>query len=148
MLAYRYFKIQTSNEVLAELALKHNHAKALPQALDAMAEELSLVIMQISAALGDPGKSAGDKENSSKVYNSNPAIINHGALKLQLQQLSTLPINNDTRAEKQLNSISDALHSLDQGELVTQLNEIIAKYEFEAAFIALTASTQALDISS
>jgi hypothetical protein len=97
------------------------------------------VIAQITEVIGKeiPAKTAAGT--------THPQIIEYEALSKDLQQLATLLANNDTRAGKLLESISDTLRSIGQDQAGNQLNEQIANYEFEEALATLGEITKAIE---
>jgi signal transduction histidine kinase/DNA-binding response OmpR family regulator/HPt (histidine-containing phosphotransfer) domain-containing protein len=125
-----------------ETVLNSHQMDALPAALGAWQQVLVSVIAQITEVIGKeiPAKTAAGT--------THPQIIEHEALSKDLQQLATLLANNDTRAGKLLESISDTLRSIGQDQAGNQLNEQIANYEFEEALATLGAITKAIESNS
>ena len=125
-----------------ETALIHHHVKALPAALDAMEQELAIVIAQITTAM------ALGEENAipTSVSAATPTVVDREALTKLLQELAALLVNNDTRAGKLADSLADSLRSLGQGQASEQISQQIVGYEFEEALTTLTETAQALDI--
>ena len=126
-----------------ETALKHNDIAALPTALEAMQQELRIVIAEITKAIGGGVKAVGDASTSS----GTEIEVDREALTGQFKQLAALLANNDTRARKLAESLDDTLRSLGQEQWQEQMNKQIAEYQFDEALEALVGMAQVLDIS-
>ncbi len=121
-----------------ETALKNDDMATLPAALEAMQQELGIVIGQINTVMGEP-------EIASPVVS--PAIVlDHATLASKCQQLANMLTGNDTRARKLVESLADTLYSLGQAESYHQINQQIADYEFDEALVNLGATASALGI--
>jgi two-component system sensor histidine kinase/response regulator len=124
-----------------EAALKHGETTSLPHALAAMAQELALVISQITQALG----SAASAQESS----SSPAsgeMVDRALLAQELQKLAALLADDDSRAGKLADSVAEKLRGVGQGTVSGQLKKLIGKYEFEEALEKLRETAQTLGI--
>ena len=131
-----------------ETALKHHYMDALPTTLEAMQQELEIVIAQITKVMISPEAASPETANpsaSSPTMNT-LAVVDPATLTTQLQRLATLLRNNDTRAGKLAHDMSAPLHSLGQGQALDQINKLIAEYEFEGALATLTASAEILGL--
>jgi histidine kinase len=126
-----------------ETALKHNDIAALPTALEAMQQELRIVIAEITKAIGGGVKAVGDASTSS----GTEIEVDREALTGQFKQLAALLANNDTRARKLAESLDDTLRSLGQEQWQEQMNKQIAEYQFDEALETLVGMAQVLDIS-
>ena len=124
-----------------ETALKHGETASLPQALADMAQELALVVSQITQALG----SAAPAQESS----ASPAsgqLVDRDLLANELQQLATLLADDDSRAGKLADSVAEKLRGVGQGAVSGQLKKLIGKYEFEEALEKLRETARTLGI--
>jgi two-component system sensor histidine kinase/response regulator len=124
-----------------EAALIQNQTDTLPEALSAMAQELGLIITQITEAIGIDQKLATNNINATI-----SASVDRDVLTEQFQEFATLLTNNDTRAWKLANRITETMCSLGQDQAADRLKQLIAEYEFETALTTLTETAQTLDI--
>ena len=122
-----------------ESALRHGPADDLPDALLAMGQALTLVLEQIAAAMGTPGDAP-----PSPVVN---LVVDREALAADLQNLAALLADDDSRAAKVADSITEQLRSVGQGAAAMQLQKRISRYEFEEALETLLDTAKLLDIA-
>ncbi len=130
-----------------EQALKHAHKQDIPPALAAMDAALQTVLAQISAAMGPAAIPNTAPTPDSAERNELLRQAHQQTLQDTLPQLAELLTNDDTRASKVAESISEAMRHLGQGSAALQLNKLISKYEFEEALAKLGQIAQALNIS-
>lgn len=121
-----------------EALLRHGTMDELPAALQAMAQELDLILSQMESAMG-PSTTAADTT-------ATPLMVDRAVLASDLQELAALLADDDSRAAKVADSIAEKLRAVGQGVASMQLQKRIAKYEFEEALDALKEAALALDI--
>ncbi len=124
-----------------ETMLKSHQSAALPSAMNAMEEELTNVIKHINLSLDT------DTSAPSATASSTNAPIDPANLAQQLQELAAMLNNNDTRAEKLANSLSESLNNIGRAEFAKQLTVLIGEYEFDEALASLKATALELDIA-
>ena len=124
---------------VVESALRHGPADDLPNALQAMEQELALVLEQIAAAMGTTGDAP-----PAPVAN---LAIDRVALATDLQHLAALLGDDDSRAAKVADSITEQLRNVGQGAAAMQLQKRISRYEFEEALEILQETAKLLDIA-
>ncbi len=127
---------------VAEAALQQGRKEDMPQALEALAQELNAVLDQIPAT--PDGDAAGLAE---------PAIgqiaqeSGRDAMAANMRQLAVFLSDNDSRAAQLVERLVPALRSVGQGAAGKQLENAISGYEFEDALATLQALAQALGIT-
>ena len=124
-----------------ETVLNSHQMDALPAALGAWQQALESVIAQITEVMGK------EMPATTAVGTTGPQMIEHETFSKDLQQLAILLANNDTRAGKLVESISDTLRSIGQDQAGKRLNEQIAHYEFDEALDTLGEITKAFEAS-
>jgi two-component system sensor histidine kinase/response regulator len=130
-----------------ESALKHARIDELPQACDAMRQQLDAIIGHINYAIGSAQAAQASTQAAGAGATAQPTAVDRDALASQLQQLSALLANDNSRSGKLADSLTDTLRILGQGAAHTQMNKLIAKYEYEEALAKLAAIAQTLDIA-
>ncbi|MBK6999570.1 MAG: response regulator [Rhodoferax sp.] len=123
----------------AEAALQHGRKEELPQALEALAQELRTVLDQISVTPGfnDTGFAEPVIEQE----------FGRDALAANMRQLAAFLTDNDSRAAQLAERLVHPLRSVGQGAAGKQLESAISGYEFEDALATLQALAQALGIT-
>ncbi|OGB30201.1 MAG: hypothetical protein A3F78_04715 [Burkholderiales bacterium RIFCSPLOWO2_12_FULL_61_40] len=125
-----------------ESLLKAAQWDALPQALDAMAQELTGLLAQIAQALAPAVLTPGAAPLAAP-----PVAVDREVLAKELQQLAALLADDDARAAKLVEGITDKLRNVGQGAVGSQIQKLIGKYEFEDALDKLKETAQALDLA-
>ena len=123
-----------------ESMLKHGEAARLPQARQAMEQELKVLLQNIATAIG-----------TNKVEESSTAPraqIDIAALAGDLHALAALLADDDSQAVKRIDGIADRLSDLGQRDPAKQLKRLISQYDFEAAATTLHEVMQALEIDA
>jgi signal transduction histidine kinase/DNA-binding response OmpR family regulator/HPt (histidine-containing phosphotransfer) domain-containing protein len=151
-------QLQTRANAL-ESALKHQKTAQIAPTFDAMAQELSTLIADISATLGlMPGLTPGLTPTAAPASTTGEIPPDHRTgrdsitqhlrqeLMQPLQELAELLINDDTDSGKLAEDINETLRTLGQGAAADQLIKLISKYEFEEALVKLSSIRQAIDL--
>mgnify|MGYP003632581141 CR=1 FL=1 len=123
----------------AESALKHRQTNEIPEALDAMAQELTILLSQIAAAPG-----LAERVTETPVA---PMEVDREALIKDVQELAALLADDDSRAGQLAENLAERMRALGHSSLGNQLRKLIAVYEFEDALEKLQECALALDIS-
>jgi two-component system sensor histidine kinase/response regulator len=123
----------------AESALKRGRTEELPSALAAMEHELMVVLAQIADAMGAP-----DAEPAAA---SVPLEVDREELAQDLKKLHALLAEDDSRAGKLVDGLSEKLRSVGQGPAAGQIKKLVGRYEFEEALDKLKEAAQALEVA-
>ncbi len=119
--------------------LKHGATAGLQQARDTMAQELKILLQNISAAMTSVAVAASP---------SSASAVDKEAIAGDLRALAALLADDDSRAAKRIDGIVDQLNALGQNTAAAQLKRLVSQYDFEAAAIKLEEVLQALELSS
>ena len=122
-----------------EGALKLGPGDALQSALAAMEHELNVVLANIAAALVEA--------NAGVVPVTQSVEVDRVLLASELGELATLLADDDSRAARMVDNLIDKLRACGQGVLGSQLQKLVAKYEYQDALQTLHETAQALDIA-
>ncbi|MBF0293057.1 MAG: response regulator [Nitrospinae bacterium] len=124
--------------VVVESMLIRGEADALPPALDAMEQELIILLERIGDAMGSP-QATEDAPVTGK-------HVDMTVLVYELRQLSALLADDDYKAGKLVDGIAASLEAVGQGSLAKQLKKLITKYDFEGAMDKLNETALALGV--
>ena len=122
----------------AEGVLRHGPADAVPDALRSMEQDLNSLLSEIASAAGPDVESA-----SAPLVD---VVVDREVLRLEVQKLAALLADDDSRAAKLADSMTEKLRAVGQGPASLQLQKRIARYEFEEALDVLRTAAQAIDI--
>jgi PAS domain S-box-containing protein len=121
-----------------EHALRHGPPTTVQPALDVLATELQGLLTAMATALPQPG-GAGASERA--------PVVDRVALEADLAQLAAYLQDDDARAAKLVDSLTDKLRGVGQSAAAAQLQRLVAKYEYEDALRTLTEAAQALNMA-
>jgi two-component system sensor histidine kinase/response regulator len=124
--------------VVVESMLIRGEADALAPELDAMEQELVILLERIAAVMGS--RQATEDAPVAGKY------VDMAVLVYELRQLGGLLADNDSRAGKLVDGIADRLDAVGQGLFAKQLKKLISKYDFEGAMDKLNETAQALGV--
>jgi two-component system sensor histidine kinase/response regulator len=121
-----------------EGVLRHGPVDDLSGALQAMGQELALLLDQIARAMvpipATPGVPATD------------LVVDRERLASEMQELAALLADDDSRAAKLADNIAVKLRALGQAQASLQLQKNIGRYEFEEALDVLKSAALAIAI--
>jgi len=123
---------------VVEDMLRRGESDGLALVLNAMEQELAILLERIVAVTGIP-----------QTPEDAPAVgghVNMAVLAHELRQLAALLADDDSKAGKIVDGIADNLGAAGQDISAKQLKKLIAKYDFEGAMDKLNETAQALGI--
>jgi len=124
--------------VVVESMLIRGEADALAPELDAMEQELVILLERIAAVMGSR-QTTEDAPVAGK-------YVDMAVLVYELRQLGGLLADDDSKAGKLVDGIADRLDAVGQGPFAKQLKKLITKYDFEGAMDKLNETAQALGV--
>jgi two-component system, sensor histidine kinase and response regulator len=131
--------------VLAECAstvenlLKTKESAGLDQALASLEKSLSDFVASVPDGALEAGSNRAPQTNSQ-------GSVDPAALNAALSDLAKLIARDDTRAAKAIEAISGDLRAAGQGERGKQLQNLLARYDFESAAAVLEKMAQELGV--
>ncbi len=123
---------------MVEDMLRRGESDGLAPALNAMEQELAVLLERIVAVMGPPQAT----EDAPVIGGS----VNMTVLAHELRQLAALLADDDSKAGKIVDGIADKLAAAGQDISAKQLKKLIAKYDFEGAMDELNGTAHALGI--
>ena len=123
---------------MVEDMLRRGESDGLAPALNAMEQELAILLERIVAVM-DPPQTTEDAPVAG-------GSVNMTVLAHELRQLAALLADDDSRAGKIVDGIADKLAVAGQDISAKQLKKLIAKYDFEGAMAELNETAHALGI--
>ncbi len=123
---------------MVEGMLNRGEIDGLAPALDAMEQELGILLERIGAAMGS--------RQATEDAPASGGFVDMEVLAYELRQLAVLLADDDSKAGKMVDGIADRLGAAGQGIFAKQLKKLIAKYDFEGAMDKLNETAQALGV--